>query len=334
VKLRRSLAIALGLLAAVLCVGTIGYQVVEGWRFLDALWMVTITLTTIGFGEIHPLSDLGRIFTMGLIVAGVSVGTYAMSALTAEIIEGDFAAAMKRRRRERAMSQLNDHYIVVGAGRLGATIVGELLDSGVKVVVVDREPGSLRTMEERGLPVVAGDGSHDDVLRAAGIERARGVAVAVDDPASAVFVTLSARELNPKLNIITRIDDGENSLKARRAGASSVVSPHTMGGWRMAHGLIRPNATSFLDLALLSAYEDILLDEFAVADGSSAVGKSLADLRFSEHHAVLVVAIRRRDGTLVSVPRGDHRLAAGDVLIVIGAPQGVRALAESMAVEE
>jgi voltage-gated potassium channel len=310
-------------LVGVLIVGTAGYMWIEGWGALDALWMVVITLTTIGFGEVHPLSTAGRAFTLIIILAGVSVGTYTMSQVTAQVVEGKMGAAIRLRRRRRRVEALKDHFIVVGYGRLGQTIVEELTASSVAVCVIDKEPNALARLTAAGLPFVEGDGSDDRALKEAGIARARGLAVAVSSSAEAVFVTLSARELNRGLNIVTRVADAENAVKARRAGATSVVSPHTMGGWRMAHGLVRPHASSFLDLATLATHAEIQLDEFLIPAGSSLVGSTLRSQRIGERFGVLVVAIRRVDGTMVATPSANVVLDARDVVIVIGAPKGV-----------
>lgn len=311
-------------LAFVLAGGTFGYMWIEGWSFFDALWMVTITLTTIGFGEIHPLSPPGRVFTLGLILTGVGVGTYTMTQITAQIVEGKWGEALRQRQRRRQMDALKDHFVVVGYGRLGQTIVEELVASRVPVCVIDSDPAALARLAAAGLPYVSGDGSNDDILRAAGILRARGVAVAVSSSAEAVFVTLSARELNPKLNIVTRVSDTEHALKAKRAGATSVVSPHTMGGWRMAHGLVRPHASSFLDLATLATHAEIQLDEFIVPPSSAFNGVSIKRMRLGERYGVLVVAVRRADGTMIPAPGADTELAGNDVIIVIGAPDKVQ----------
>lgn len=324
--LPRSIRIAVALFFTVLVLGTVGFMGIEGWSFVDALWMVVITLTTIGFGEVHPLSSGGRVFTIGLIGAGVSVGTYAMGSITQLIVEGQLQDLIRQRRRKREMRALRNHFIVVGYGRLGQAIADELHASGVPVCVVERDPAKVALAEgQHRFPVVVGDGAHDDVLREAGIERARGLAVAVDASAQAVYVTLSARELNPKLVIVTRVDDASEALKARRAGASSIVSPYTMGGWRIAHELVRPHATSFLDLLTLASYEEMQLEEFLVKDTSPHVGRTLADLAVGRDFHVLIVGIRRGDGHLVPTPRADETIHAGDVLIAIGHPDAVRA---------
>lgn len=312
---------ALFALLAIFIIGVSGYMYIEEWTFLEALWMVTITLTTIGFGEIRPLSEPGRWFTMGLIVAGVSVGAYAMTQLTSLVLEGQMSGLIRHRRRQAELDKMHGHFIVVGFGRLGRTVAEELIATGVPVCVVERDPANLAELERMRLcPVVVGDGSADEVLKQAGIQRARGVAVAVSSGAEAVFVTLSVRELNPKIPIITRVSDAEHAVKARRAGATSVVSPHTMGGWRMAHGLVRPHATSFLDLATLASHEDILLEEFHLPPNSPANGLSLGSLKIGEQWRVLVIAIRHNDGKMVPTPGATQMLRSGDVIIVVGAP--------------
>lgn len=325
-RLGRPIFFAMLALAGVLGLGTYGYVAIEGWTPFDALWMVVITLTTIGFGEVHPLSDAGRLFTLGVILAGVGIGTYTMTKLTQLVVEGKMGEALRARRGRRRLDALRDHYIVVGYGRLGHTIVDELLSSGAHVCVIEKGADALARLEARGLPVVVGDGANDDVLRAAGVLRARGIAIAVSSSAEAVFVTLSARELNPALNIVTRVADSEHALKARRAGATSVVSPHTMGGWRMAHGLVRPHASSFLDLATLASHAEILLEELEITAGSKVAGQSLGELKLGERYGVLIVAIRRADGRMVPTPSASEALRVGDVLIAIGAPEKVRSL--------
>lgn len=317
--------VALGVLIAMLTLGTLGYMWIEGWSALDSLWMVVITLTTIGFGEVHPLSSAGRVYTMGIVFAGLSAGTYAMTAITQHILEGRMALAFSNRRRRRMMDALHDHFIVVGFGRLGQTICEELMAGGVPVCVIEKDPPALARVTALGVPVVVGDGASDDVLREARIGVARGLAVAVSSSAEAVYVTLSARELHPTLNIVTRVADAGHAIKARRAGATSVVSPHTMGGWRMAHGLVRPHASSFLDLASLASHAEILLDDIAVPAGSPAAGSTIGALRLGDEHGVLIVALRRPDGAMVATPTAHERIAAGDVLIAIGAPAPVRA---------
>lgn len=321
----RALVFPLALLAGVVATGVVGLMWIEGWDLLDAMWMVVITLTTIGFGEIHPLSNAGRMFTLGLIVAGVGVGTYAMSQLTTLLIEGQLPALLRERRRKAQMDRMRNHFIVIGYGRLGKTVADELRAAGVPHCIIEKDPVRARQIEEaQQCPVFVGDGSDDEVLRAAGVERARGVAVAVSSGAEAVYATMSARELNPKLYIVTRVVDHEHAVKARRAGADEVVSPHTMGGWRMAHGLMRPHTSSFLDLAMLSAHPDIQIEEVEVRPDGPLAGQRVRDLHLHDHYGILIIAVRRKGGAMAPAPTADEVLAEGDILIVIGEPGRLR----------
>ena len=324
----RALLLASLLLLVVIVLGTIGYTLIEGWSLWDGFWMVIITLTSIGYGEVHPLSDGGRLWTILLIVSGLSLGTYALTRLTSALVEGDLLADFQQRRRRRIVAQLSGHYIVVGAGRLGMSVIEEVRGAGQSVCVIEHTPERATALERQGIPVILGDGANDDVLRAAGIDRAAGLAVAVPSGAEAIFVTLSARHLSPLLPIATRAADQEEAVKARRAGATSVVSPYRMGGWRMAHGLIRPSTSTFLDLATFASHADLLIDELVLGEHSAGVGRTLRELSVRAQHGVLVVAVRR-EGEMLAAPDPDTRLERGDVVIVVGKPAHVRRFAQS-----
>ena len=321
------MALSLLMLALVIVVGVVGYVQLEGWTPFDALWMVVITLTTIGYGEPHPLSSAGRLFTMTLVLGGVTIATYALSTITQALLEGDLQAYLAQRRLRKVMSGMRDHYIVIGYGRLGQVVAKELSDSSGPIVVIERDPKRCEDLRRNAIPVVEGDGADDHQLKAAGIDRCRGVAVTTAPVAEAIFATLSARQLRPDVPILTRVESDEEGVKARRAGATAVVSPLIMGGWRMAHGLARPHAASFLDLATLAEKDNIMLDEILVEPSAVVVGSTLAAFAANHQHGVLIVAIRRPGGHLLTTPRGDTLVGAGDVLIVIGEPARVRALA-------
>jgi len=328
--LPRSIQYAVVLLVLIILAGMSGYMLIEGWSAWDSLWMIFITLTTIGYGEVHPLSDGGRLWTMALILVGVSVGTYTLTRLTALLVEGTLIDELRQSRRLWKMSKLRDHYIIVGAGRLGMSAIEEITTSGGTVCVIERDPERIAALARRGILVISGDGSNDDVLRQAGIEHARGMAVAVPSGAEAIFVTLSARHLSPDLPISTRAADPEEEIKARRAGATSVVSPFRMGGWRMAHGLIRPDASNFLDLATLASNDAMLIDDLLLSKDSPLLGQSLRSMNMRKEYGVLVVAIRRVDGQMIAAPDADVILEPDDVLIVVGPSEGVEKLASAL----
>jgi voltage-gated potassium channel len=210
-------------------------------------------------------------------------------------------------------------------------VVRELLETGAQVCVIERDKDAAEALE-RTVPfvVLQGDGADDSVLRNAGIDRARGVAVTAAPVADAIFITLSARQLAPRIPILTRVDGDESSVKARRAGATAVVSPHIMGGWRMAHGLARPHTTNFLDLATLAEHDDIMLDEIEVQEGSRWEGCSLGNMHVARDRGVLVVAIRRASGKMEVTPKAATQVEAGDILIVVGEPASVRGFAAAL----
>lgn len=326
----RALITSLLLLVLVVAMGSLGYTIIEGWSIWDGFWMVLITLTSIGYGEVHPLSDLGRLWTILVIISGLSLATYVLARTTAVVVEGTLLNTLRSRHRRRAVNHLNNHYIIVGAGRLGASVVDEVHGAGMQICVIEHDPEKAAEMERRGVHVIVGDGADDATLRQAGIDRAAGLAVAVPSGAQAIFVTLSARHLAPSLPIATRAADQQEAIKARRAGATSVVSPYRMGGWRMAHGLIRPSTSNFLDLATLSAHENVLIDEITLQAQSTCCGKTLQALEIRSTYGVLVVAIRRQDGEMIAAPAAESRLLAGDVIIVVGPPDGVQRFAREV----
>ncbi len=318
---QRNLRMALGSMLLIVVLGTFGYMLIEGWSFLDALWMVIITVTTIGYGEVHQLSELGRLFSLLLILFGVGIVTYTATTFARAVIDGDMARLYRQRRKERIMKQLKDHFIVVGYGRLGRVVVEDLQRSGVPVCVVERDPEIVEELERGGrVPVVRGDGSSDDTLRLAGIERAQGLAIALPSAAEAVYVSMSASQLNPELNIVTRIDEPEASYRARRVGARQVVNPYRLAGWRIAHGLLRPMASNFLDLATFSVHEEFAVDEQTIPEGSPFSGKSLRELNIGAEHKLLVVAIQKPNGKLHATPGGGVVIETGDTVIVLGDP--------------
>ncbi len=323
----RTLRWAIAFTILIITGGTLGYRYIEGWRFLDSAWMTVITLTTIGYGEPQPLSDNGRWFTMGLILAGLGLGTYTLGQVTRYIVEGEFRRDLKERRRRRLMEKLANHFIVVGLGRLGREVAEELFHRGHHVVAIEVDDDA-----SDGLPFldlrVRGDGSADECLNEAAIHRARGIAVATGSDATNIFVTLSARQLNPGIHILTRVDDAASVQKAFRAGADAVINPYGISGARMAQGLIHPHAAQLLDRAVGRAHNEFEIEDVPIGEVEHYNGR-LGELDIPDRHRVLIVALRRPDGQLVTSLDRHTELRAGDIAIVVGRPTDVRTFSEA-----
>ena len=285
--------------------------------------MVVITLTTIGFGEPHPLSPEGRSFTILLIVAGLGLGTYTLGQVTRYVVEGDFRRDLRERRRRNLMRKLENHFIVVGLGRLGREVAEELHHRGHHVVAIEVEAAEADGLGFLDLRL-KGDGSSDEVLNNAAIDRARGIAAATGSDATNIFVTLSARQMNPHIHIITRVDDQASVQKAIRAGADAVINPYGISGARMAQGLIHPHAAQLLDRAVGRAHDEFEIEDVPIGDVEHYNGR-LGELDIPERHRVLIVALRRPDGQLVTSLDRHTELRPGDIAIVVGRPTDVRA---------
>ncbi len=324
----RRLALPLSLLAVVYAAGVAGYMILQGWDFQDASYMTVITVATVGYGETRPLDPLGRWFTTALILGGMGTILYAVSSVTAFFVEGELRTLLRRGKMDKAISRLSDHHIICGAGRVGSVILAELLRTGQKAVVVDRD---MHLLEEEfqgnsGLLTVEGDATHDSVLERAGIERAKGLLAALSEDKDNLFVVLSARSMNPGLRIIARADEESTRDKLLKAGADAVVFPHTIGGLRMASEMLRPNVVTFLDQMLRWGDGSLRVEEAEIREGSPLLERTLAEADLSGRTGALVVALRSRGGEFLFNPPKDRRLASGDVLVVLADQAQRRAL--------
>ncbi len=311
---------------ALLALGVWGYRWLEGFTWTEALYMTLITLSTVGFGEVRPLSEAGRWLTMGLIVLGVTTAAYAFGALTEYIVSGELQGTLARRRRMATLARLRNHYIVCGCGRVGLQVALELQRLRLPLVVLDQTPAALETCRQHDLLFLEGEPTDDATLRAAGVERARGLVAVLDSDADNLFVVLSARGLNPDLTIVAQAVSDNAAQKLYRAGADRVVSPYTMAGHRMAGLLVRPYVIAFLDATLRSPELELWLEEIRVAENSALVGKTLAEADIRARSGANVLAIARGDRQVDWSPH--VRIQAGDVLIVLGRREQLLALAQ------
>ena len=292
--------------------GTVGYMLIESWQFSDAFYMTAITLTTVGFGEVQPLTTGGRIFTVVLLLAGVAFVAYGLDYL----LTANLGATWSKRRMMRIIENLENHVIVCGYGRVGQSAVVSLQSSKREVVIVEKSAEKTAVLEQLGLNYLEGDATKDEVLLQAGIERASGLLVCTGDDARNLFIVLSARALNSNLYIVTRSVDAENERKMRRAGANRVVSPYQIGGQHMANIMVRPHVTDFFDVVTLDGGIELWVEELVITPDSALVGKTVGEANIRQETGVSIIAMLRENHS--SIPKAHTHLQAGDELIVVG----------------
>jgi voltage-gated potassium channel len=311
------------LFAAVLAGGTCGYVLIEGWTPWDALYKTVITVTTVGYREVHPLSRQGEVFTVFLLITGVGTVFYAVTLFVARLVESGITHRWEQRRRSRMIQELRSHFIICGYGRIGRIIVEELERQGIPFVVVERDPDLVHDVLQRGLLAVAADASSEDVLRRVHIERARGLIAAVGTDAENVYTVLTARLLRRDLFIVSRAETDNAVSKLTQAGADRVISPYRIGGQHIAQTALRPAVVDFVQLATSSSSLELAMEEIEVAAGAPLAGQSLMDANVRQRFGVMVVSVIRPTGTEFN-PAADRRLSPGDKLLVIGPPEHLR----------
>ncbi len=318
----RRIELALLAVFGVLVAGSVGY-VVLGFSVLDAVYQTVTTITTVGFREVRPLTIAGKVFTIALIVVGVGTALYAFSVVLEALVEGHLRQLLGRRRMERDIARMSGHAIVCGWGRVGRAVGGYLAGRGAQVVVVDNDPERVAAIP---YPSLTGDVTDDDVLRRAGVMRARALITAINTDAENVFVTLSARALRRDLVIIARARTEASEPKLLRAGATRVVNPQRIGGQRIAAAALQPNVVEFLDVVMHDGSLEFRLEEVAVRAGSRLAGSTLRETDLVETTGALVLAMRGSDGKFLTNPPSHTRIEADDVLIAIGTTQQLSAL--------
>jgi voltage-gated potassium channel len=322
---RRLVFIAV-LVGALLAAGTAAFMLLEGWSFLDAFYMTVITIATVGFQEVHPLSPTGRIATILLIFGGAGTLAYGLTVVTAFVVEGELQKLLGQRRMEKTLGRLQDHVIVCGAGETGKHVVEELLRTGTPCVVVEQQPERLQAVDRVGAVVLVGDATRGEVLERARIREACGLITTLPSDKDNLFVILTAREANPRLRIVSRSIEDDSPSKLRRAGADTTVSANQIGGLRLASEMIRPHVVSFLDMMIRDRSRAVRIEEAVVVDGSPVIGASLADVDLHGRVGLVVIAVRHPSGEYTYNPKASTILQRGDVLILCADPAQLEAL--------
>jgi len=305
-------------LAGIFSGGIVGFHAIENYSLLESFYMVVITLSTVGFGEIRPLSPEGRLFTSLLILTGVGNFAFLVGSFTQVLVEGRLQMIWGRRRVQKTIDRLNDHIIVCGYGRIGSIAVREILREGLPVVAIEKDLLLMEKMETDQVLYIAGDATDDTILERAGIRRARSLITALSSEAANVYVTLIARQLRPDLRIVARADAEQHISRLELAGANRVMLPHILGGVRMAQSVVRPAVTSFLELAAAGDGVDLQMEELDISPGSELAGQSLVQSRIRQRFNLIVIAIKKADGTMLFNPGADAVLSPGDTMIVVG----------------
>ena len=322
----RHLIVSFVLTLLIIGFGTAGYMTIEGWNILDAFYMTVITMGTVGFDEVHEISKTGRLFTVLLIFFGVGYFVYLAGVVVQFMVEGRMRTILGRRRLDKKIDQLNDHYIICGYGRIGRVLCKNLQRKPLDLVVIEKNRELIPVMDEDKVLYVCGDVSDEANLIKAGIKRAKGLVAVLATDADNVFLVLTARQLNPDMHIVARACHVESKAKLRAAGANNVESPYEMGGVSMAQRILRPTVTNFLDLAFSSERKDIHMEEIPVGPSSVLTNVMLKDSGIRQQFNLIIIAIKKSDDSMLFNPSFEAVIKAGDTVIAVGEEANLKKL--------
>ena len=316
------------LLTAIIAFGTFGYAIFEDMPLFDAFYMTIITISTVGFSEIRPLTVVGRSITLVIIVLGISAGTYTIGVIVRWFVEGELRKIFGRRKLQKKMADLKNHFIVCGFGRIGRIICQELFEDNIDFVVIEQNASVIEDIAAEKYLFLEMDATSEEALVAAGILRAKGLVTAVNSDANNVFITLTAIGLRPDIFVLARASEEKNEAKLKRAGATKVISPYMIGARRMAHVLKRPTVVDFIDIATMGNRLGLIMEEALIDSKSRFVGKNLIDSRLRQEFGVIIVAIKKLSGEMIFNPMPLETLEAGDVIVLIGKKDDLKRMSE------
>lgn len=323
---------AVAFLFVILLCGTFGYKFLNpGMDWFESFYMTMITISTVGFEEVEGITPEGRVLTVFLILAGIGLVSYVFFSISQTVVEGKLREFFGRRKLDKRISKLDGHVILCGYGRVGEIVASQLEKYKTPFLVIEKERELERRLEENSYLYIIGDATEDDTLSRAGIKSAKALIAAADSDSTNIFITLTSRELNPGVMILSRAYDEEAEKRLLRAGADKVVYPDRLGGMRIALSLLRPALISFLDVLAYSYEEgEVEVEEITVGEGCSMVGRSLIEAQIRQNYDLIVLAIRPADGVMHFNPKGDTVINTGDKLIAIGTRNDLNAFARRM----
>ncbi|MFH0921701.1 MAG: potassium channel protein [Fibrobacterota bacterium] len=324
----RHILLAVFAVGCIIAAGTAGYMLLEGWSVLDALYMTVITIATVGFREVRPLNTGGMLFTVGLILVGVTGVAFVLASVTEFILQGTFQNYLGRARMEKELKTLDRHYIICGYGRMGHTIGQQFEKQRLAFVAIDASESAVEAARQDGVLTLHGDAGTEAVLLKAGVERAQALICTCSDDANNLLVTLTARGLNPKLFIVARVEEPASEKKLRQVGADKIISPYYLGALRIAQAVMRPAAFNFIETSTLNHEFGLTIDEMPVGKTSRLSGLALRESGFREKYDVMILGIETPEGRLQFNPPPDTQLTAGDKLVLMGEQKNLVSLAE------
>jgi len=316
------------LLTAIIAFGTVGYYIFEEMPLFEAFYMTIITISTVGFSEIRPLTVVGRSITLVVIVLGISVGTYTIGIIVRWFVEGELSKIFGRRKLQKQMADLKNHFIICGFGRIGRIICQELYEDKIEFVVIEQNASVIEEIAAEKYLFLEMDATSEEALMAAGILKAKGLVTAVNSDANNVFITLTAKGLRPDIFVLARSSEEKNEAKLNKAGATKVVSPYMIGARRMAHVLKRPTVVDFIDIATMGNRLGLIMEEALIDSKSRFTGKNLIDSRLRQDFGVIIVAIKKLSGEMIFNPMPLETLEAGDVIVLIGKKDDLKRMNE------
>lgn len=305
-------------LVIVITIGVICFIKLENMSFIDALWLVFVSITTVGFGDIVPSTDAGRLVTIFLIISGVGLFTYVLSAVFVGVTEGYIKNVWGQRKMLKKISTLENHIVVCGAGRVGKSVILELREGKDKFVIIEKELDRLEELRlEKEILFIAGDATEDKVLLSARVKHAKGVITTLPEDAGNLLITIACKDFNPAVRVVSRANRPESIIRLKRAGADIVICPSAIAGNRMALSVLKPASVAYVQSLIEEREIDLELEELSLAPGSSLAGKKIKDSHFREHYGIILLAIRRGNQDIIS-PKLEEELLPGDLLVLCG----------------